>query len=543
MIFSRQGYMTETFKKLKKKYLIIAIIKSVIASVFSALFAVGAVMLGIKLGAVWIPTYAYILIAFGVCAIAFGITFLLTYHTNKSLSKLLDSEYGLNEKVQTMVEFSEQEGDMLKIQREDAEERLKNLPKKKLSFAKIWQYVLIVVLGLSFILSGVLVPSRYVAPSVPSDNNFVLSDWDVKYLDQLILEVKSSDLKEEVMLPTVAALETLKTTLENDVKTKSEMEKVVKACAEAIDTAVILANTYRVIVTRMDEYISLNATADEPYTDFSNFMRSLKNAGDSYQTGGRISSMSLVKSCQKSSEEKIRTALGVFMDAYSAKFTKESKASEANEDNSKVFNSVESVQEEVLAFLVPLTESMVEDGAKIEDLADDELYLALEDLSDYDQLGIVYEDGYFLSHIKSTISSACTNFVSVASKPLVEQVYNRIMDDFIFNRLEDIFSVRLSQDELTLIGGNESGGNGSGEGNNGTGGGEGPGDTQLGSTSKVYDHNTSQQVPYGSDGVWTEYKAKLNELKESCSEEMKAYINKYIAILDGSDKSTSEEGN
>ncbi len=499
--------MTETFKKLKKKYLLLAIIKSIIAGVFSALFCVGAVMLGIKLGAVWMASYYYVIIALGGFAIAFGITFLLTRHTNKSLSRLLDFEYGLNEKVQTMVEFSEQEGDMLKIQREDAENRLKNLPKKKLSFAKIWQYILVAVLGLSIFLTGILLPSKFVAPTVPDD--FTLSDWDLKVLEQLISEVKSSDLKDEVMIPSVTALELLKDQLTN-AKTNAEMRESVRNCAKAIDKAVVLANTYRDIALR------LNA-----YTGLADFTRALVSACDSYKQSNdvEINSMSVVKACSQASEERIRAQLSVFTNSFIAKVKNLTADAE-------IKNAVE-------AFLNPFNESMVEDGAPIEALAEDELYLALADFSTR-LTPVVEEYGLFVDYMKSIVSDSCSTFISSASKVLVEQVYNRIMDDYIFNRLADIFSVTLTQDELDLPG--ISGGDiGPGDGSS-SGGGAGDGDVVYGGNDAVYDPNSAEHVPYGE--VWNDYVAKLyeriNDKQSGLSKEMEAYILEYINILDGS---------
>lgn len=515
-LFCRIETMTETFKKLKKKYLLIAIAKSAIVGVFSALFAVGAVMLGIKLGAVWIPSYAYVIIAFGTLAIAFGITFLLTYHNDKSLSKYLDSEYGLKEKVQTMVEFSDQEGDMLKIQREDAEHRLQNLPKLKLSFAKIWQYVLVVVLGLTFILTGALVPSRYIPPTVSDDGDYVLSEWDSKVLDQLISEVKSSDLTQEVMLPVSSALELLKEQLAN-VKTNAAMRQAVSNCAKAVDEAIILANSYR------DIALTINS-----YTELNDLKRALVNASNSYQTENEIISMSMVKDAQKTSEEKIRTALGVFADGFSGKVKNLNEKADIKDAVDNLFN--------------PLNESFADDEI-IQKLADDDLFGALSHFSE--AMGPFFENDEYLwrddSDLKSTVSNACSEFVSSASKAMVVQVYNRMMDDYIFNKLEEIFSVVLSQQELELPG--VSGDDIGSEDNPSHGGGVGDTDIGYGGNDAVYDHNSAEHVPYGD--VWNDYVKKLyeriNDEQSDLSEEMKAYILEYIKILDGSASDT--EGN
>lgn len=500
--------MTENFKKLKNKYLKLALVKSAIVGVFSALFVVGVVLLGIKLSALRIAPYYYAIIGIGTCAIAFGVTFLLTRHSDKSLSKKLDSEYGLNEKVQTMVEYANQESDIINIQRADTEEKLANLPKKKISFAKIWQYVVVAVLGLSFFLPGIIIPSKYVAPVVPDD--YKLNEWDAKSLEQLISDVQGSDLEDEVKLPTITALEKLYNDLQT-IKTNTDMRTAVRKCAESVDDAVISANSYRDI-----------ALAINPYEELDNLKLALVSAGECYKTDAKINSMSIVKERANSSEDNIRKVLMVFTNAFSE----------------KVNNSLEAIdiKNYVEPFNDALTESMVD---LIETLSENGLFKALSDFSV--PLGTVIEEYAWRDDLKSLVSNACTELVSSASKDLVRQVYNRIMDDFIFTRLNEIFGVSVYQDELDLPGVSD------GDSNTGDdpshGGGSGDEEVIYGGDGVVYDPNSAEHVQYGK--VWNDYVAKLyerlNDEQSGLSEEMKSYIMEYIKILDGSSNG-SEEG-
>ncbi len=503
--------MTETFLKLKKKYLTIAISKSLIAGVFFALFAVGTVMLGFKLGEAYLSWYYYLVIALGTFAVSFVVTFLLTRHSDKSLAKLLDGEYGLNEKVQTMVEFAGQDGDILNLQRADTEETLKNLPKQKIKFSKIWQYIVITVLGLSFFLVGVIVPSRYVAPVVPDE--YVVNEWDLKSLDQLIADVQASDLEERVMLPVVSALELLKEDLGN-TKTNSGMRTAVKNCATAIDTAVNEANSYREVAKVM----STSA-------DLKSFTTALINAADSYKSDTVINSLSVVRTEQKTSEGKIRDAIGVFTNTLVAKV--------------KSLTEMVEIKDAVEGFVEPLNDCLGTDEVQ-EQLGGDELYSALSDFST--SFGIVLDEYMFRDDLKSIVSNACTDFVTSASKVLVKQVYNRMMNDMIFNSLEEIFGVTLTQSTLDLPGISSSGNN-SDDDNGMHGGGTGDGNVIYGGDDAVYDPESKEHVAYGE--VWSDYVARLNELlndKESgLSEEMKVYIQNYIDILDGSASNTEGE--
>lgn len=507
----RGSTMVEKFNELKKKYAVITLLKSLIAGAFFALFVVGVVLLGVKLGAARLAWYYYLIIGLGSFAGAFGLTFLLTRYTDKSLAKHLDEEYGLNEKVQTMVEFAGQDGDVLALQREDTERTLENLPKKKITFAKIWQYVVITVLGIAFFVSGIAVPSRYVAPEVDVDDKFVLNEWDEKALEQLIADVKSSDLEEKVSVPTIAALELLKDSL-GGIKTNSEMREAVKNCATSIDEAVVLANSYRDVAEAVNEFSVLDK-----------FKSALISASKSYEGDVAISSISQVKAEQKQSEGKIRTALAVFTDSFLAKV----KAAESNVE----------IRDTVFEIVDPINDAMADEDL-MNKLAEDDLYKAIYDFSE--SFTVVREEYYWRDDLKTIVSSSCTNFVSAAAKELVVQVYNRMMEDMIFNSLYDIFGVKVYPSDLTLSDSSDDGVN---DGDNGSqGGGLGDNNVVYGGDDAVYDPTTGTYVPYGQ--VWNEYVAKLyerlNDEESGLSEEMKSYINNYIGILYGNFTDSSE---
>lgn len=510
--------MVEKFRELKKKYVILAIIKGLIAGVFCALFAIGAVMLGIKLSANRLAWYYYLIIGFGTFAASFGITFLLTYHSDKSLAKKLDNEYNLKEKVQTMVEFSGQEGDILNIQREDTEKTLNNLPKKKISFAKIWQYVLIAVLGISLFLSGVLVTSKYEAPT-PPDDVFVLDEWDIKALEQLIADVNASDLEETVKIPAISALETLKEELPN-ARTAYDMRSYVKSCAKAIDKAVILANTYRDVAQLMDKYEELN-----------DFKMSIVNASRFYADSTVIDSLSKVKSEQKNAEEKIRTKLESFTKAFVA----DVKGAEG-----KV-----GIKDAVEALLDPLNDSLSEEDDLelvkiIEKIENDALYLALSDFSS--ALGVVKKEYNSRNEddLKSIVNDACTDFVTAMSRELLVQAYNCMMDDMICNTLNSIFGTSVKPEELDLPGMSDDTG---GSNDSPNGGGVGDKDVIYGGKDTVYDKETTSHVVYTK--IWNDYVSKLNSKLNSeesgLSEEMEAYIRNYIKALEGTESDANGE--
>ena len=62
--------------------------------------------------------------------------FLIKRPTDKRVAKRLDISFGLNEKVQTMVAFRDEEGAMIEIQRNDTESILSEIHSKRLKSRK-----------------------------------------------------------------------------------------------------------------------------------------------------------------------------------------------------------------------------------------------------------------------------------------------------------------------------------------------------------------------------------------------------------------------
>ena len=116
--------MNEIFKKLKRKKFLTAACIAAGTGVAAGLIAAGSVLLALKLSEININAGWYVLIGLGVAAIAGGVAFWVLLPTDKKVAKEIDREHALNEKVQTMVAFAGDDGDMVELQRQDAEEKL-----------------------------------------------------------------------------------------------------------------------------------------------------------------------------------------------------------------------------------------------------------------------------------------------------------------------------------------------------------------------------------------------------------------------------------
>lgn len=503
--------MTDSFKQLKKKALVAAIIKSLVAGLFTALFVVGVVMLSVKLSDNYLAWYFYLLIGVGAMILSYAGAFFITYPRDKALAKRLDGDYKLNEKVQTMVEFFDQRGELIDLQRSNADEVLKSLPPRKFSFKRIWQYIVVAIVGITLFLAGVLVPSEYVPPVTP--DKFEMSDWDKKNLAQLIEDVRGSELNADLKTLSVAALEQLRADLET-TETNSEMRSKVTAAADIIDDAVKQFNSYRNIVLALDGNSNLNL-----------FKNSIISAADSYKTGSKIISIEEVVLRQAVSEGKIREALETFTVAFEGNFD--------STDYSKMLEALET-------FLNNFNESMISDD--LASVTDDPLYLALSDYS-----SAIGDDDFCSgfnsltpSYIREYISAADGRYVTAVASPIVEQVYARMVDELILNKLSEIFGLNLSPDELVLSGG-------SGEGDSDSpddpshDGGMGEEGVIPGGNGIVYNHETNQQEQYNNMWSSSYYSKLFNYINTEAdiSEELKSYILEYMKKLDGD--STTEE--
>ena len=150
--------MDEKFKKIKNKCLIEALIKSAVIGISAGLFVTGIILLSLVLTGYSIHWAIYIPIGLISALAGGGVSFLFMRPSDMRVAKKYDTEFGLNEKLQTMVAFSGQEGDIIALQRSDASETLASLPARKIRFSQIWQYCLCAVLALALFFSAVFIP-------------------------------------------------------------------------------------------------------------------------------------------------------------------------------------------------------------------------------------------------------------------------------------------------------------------------------------------------------------------------------------------------
>lgn len=192
--------VSDAFLKVKKKFLLGAIAKSAICGISFGLLAVGILLLVIKTSGIPFNFIWYIVAGVG-CALVCGvITFLFLKPGNRRVAKTVDEEYGLKEQVQTSLAFSRDSGDVVLMQRERAESAIGALPRRKIKFSKIWQYIVIIFVAVALAVAGILVPGKKSKGSTGEggEPGITVDRSHIVKVEQLIAYIKSENEKRKV---------------------------------------------------------------------------------------------------------------------------------------------------------------------------------------------------------------------------------------------------------------------------------------------------------------------------------------------------------
>lgn len=189
--------MGEKFKRIKFKYLLGALLKSAICGISFALVVVGIVLISLKQSAITLDTMWYILIGVGALLVGGGIAFIFFMPTNKKVAARLDSEFGLDERVQTALAYQGMEGTVLELQRDDTKATLKNLPKGKFKWVSFLEFCGVAVLAVAIAVTAILIPTREIVAANPNEDDepaAAADETDVQKLNELIRHVNNSKL-------------------------------------------------------------------------------------------------------------------------------------------------------------------------------------------------------------------------------------------------------------------------------------------------------------------------------------------------------------
>lgn len=219
-------------------------VKSILLGVAAAAFGVGGVLLAAKLAD--FPEL-YCLAGLVALPLVWGISFAVLRQSDRRLARRMDDELDLRERVQTMVAFADSDDAMVRIQREDTQNRLSEIPTRRLRFSGLALYILLPVLALGLFAGAVICPSQAAEPapepdpietSPPRD----ITEWEWQALDELIEYVRASEADESIMKPgVISALEDLRALLVRGV-TEDSLPMFVTVTVTEVNNLEVEAN-------------------------------------------------------------------------------------------------------------------------------------------------------------------------------------------------------------------------------------------------------------------------------------------------------------
>ena len=481
--------MSINFNKLKAKIRLGTIVRFLVLGLALGALAAAGIAIAQKLAAISPDLLLCVGAGVGVAVIVIVIALLFAFPTEKRVAKRLDDQLSLNEKVQTMVAFRDEQGMMLEMQREDTESLLGEVTSKRLRRKHAWLSAVLPVLAVVVLLTAFVMPVR-TESATPGDDNeseneaWELSEWHITAVRALIDMVKASEMVEDGKGEVVHTLEELISDLAY-VDTKTQMKQTVTAAMVEIDAVTDGINTYTVLVRAM-------------------------------------------KSSTSPKLKELAEALGTPADPILESKYQALKASLEGDELKADVNSLATAL------------SVAADAAKVAEV--DPLYLALQQFSQaltafaktVDELG-EEERGTVLMRV---FESAAEQM----SPALSQQGINRATTDTTNNELMSIFGIAWNElpDELKYPDDEEA----STEDNEQQeqedevigGGGKGSGEVIYGSDDAIYYPKDETHVKYGD--VIDEYNGqKVTDMEERpLSDEIKAFIDKYFSDLYYKDK-------
>lgn len=482
--------MSRNFEKIKKKIRLATIIKFVLFGLALGVLAAAVFVITQKMLTRTPQMGLAIVIGGAVATVTALLSLWVKYPTEKRIAKRLDERLGMNEKVQTMVEFRGQDSAMLEMQRQNTEQVLSETPAGRLRSRRAWLHTVLPVLAIAVAAAAVLLPVRTessapVGEGPGEEDLWELTEWHVTAVRVLIEEVKASGMQEDGRDSVVEIMEKMLADLEY-VQSKSVMKRTV-----------------------MDAMVRINAVTNE-INSYTAIVRSLRGAGNA-----RL--------------KELADAIGTPADPIV----------ESKYQALKTGFSDDSLEEDLRQFASAVSVAVTTANAA----QDDALCAALNDFGGkLTELAAAVED---MSPEEAAVALS-RSFEAAAEHigdALQQQGINRKTTDDAIEGLMSIFGISWNElpDELKYSDDEEA----STEDNEyeekedeivGEDGGKGSGEVIYGSDDAIYYPKDETHVKYGD--VIDEYNGqKVTELQERpLTDEQKEFIDKYFADLYYQDK-------
>lgn len=528
--------MSENFRKIKKKYMTVAIAASCILGACLGVALTCALAVILKTGGVSFHWALYIPVALVISAGAAVGFFFILRPDDKRIAKKLDRDFGLNQKVQTMVEFAHVEGDIPALQREQTDEALGAVAKKRVDLKWLLKFAVIPLVAAAMLLAGIFVPAK---KSVYVDPPYDITTAQETSLKNLIEDVRDSSLQDELKDDTIEVLGGLLDALQT-TEHQSTMKKAVISAVGFIDGLVANSNSYLKIHGVLKEKEELKS-----------FSTAVVNGVVNYKSGATLTSMDAVKEKEKTVDENVAKVLTKWKDKYLDEFTvKSGEASQpvaAEEAAVKLLEFAGTLADELSSETLIVFAPESGDAGAARSADGDAFYNCLvglcEILTKHAEGYESYDDASFYT----VTAGYFGNFIDDGSVALGKQSYNCMMDEYIRNRLATIFGLKRAElpsnlENVAPYPTQDQSSSGGDKDPNAGEGGYGDGSHKYGSNEDVLDVDSGEKKNYGDlidpdrpeNGTLCEkyYNRAFEYIQDGkCSGDVAAYIKQYFAYL------------
>ncbi len=518
--------MQENFRKIKKKYMTAAIIASVVLGVCCGVALTCALAVVFKRTAVQFHFALYFPIAIVLSLLFAALFFLLLRPRDRKIAKKLDRQYALGQKVQTMVECRKADTAMVLLQREQTENILGEVAKKRIDLSFLFKYLAIPVLAIAMIFVGIFVPAK---KTVQVDPPFDITITQEAALRNLIKNVEESRFTEGVKLYTKEALEGLLEELKT-THAQSAMKAKVITVVRSVDATVAKSNSYLKLYTAIKD--------DEPLKPLA---EAIVNGVTFYKpTAASIVKFGDVEKKSESNDGAISAELGDWGTSFIQSL--QDKPDGGDYTPKPATETARLIKEYAQALTRGLEKAEIGGADK------DALCIAVTEFASALLKASEETNGWGAQdYLDLRVGEVVEKFKSSAFVALGVQSYDCIMDEYVRNELARIFGIKRSE-----LGSNDNVApnvSGDEDGKPGGGGGWGGGDELYGSDDLVLDPDSGELVPYGQlidryyamvDERLSAYAAVMNDENATAEaraeakyvqEELAKYIRQYFQLL------------
>lgn len=520
--------MSENFNKIKKKYLTVAIIAACILGVCLGVALTCTLAVILKSCAVNIHWAVYIPIALLLSAGGAALFFFILRPDDKKIAKKLDSDFALRQKVQTMVEFSHADGEIHKLQREQTDEVLGEVAKKRVDLKWLLKFAFVPVIALAMLFAGIFVPAR---KSSAVDKHYDITTTHEAALNQLKDDVTGSSLETGLKTQVLFELDTLLDML-REAEYESTMKQSVITAVRNIDNHVADTNSYLKISAVLQKN---DLTKD--------FAEAIVNGVVDYKNNTQLTYMNAVKKKEETVDDDVAAVILRWKDSYVEALNGMSGGDAAINLYQFAGAITTAVSDESLQIFAPAGGEEAAAFAALRSADGDRFFNLVTTFGEnLAQHAVTVMEGNATLNADAMI----TSFIENSQAALGKQSYNCMMDEFVRNSLARIFGISRGELGSNLHvapyptnqgGGDEKPPNGS------TDGGYAEGIHKYGSNDEILDPDTGEKKKYG-DYINSErpdegtYHDRYSQwavdfiASADCPPEIAAYIRNYFDYLE-----------